>query len=310
MRSRGSEDPVRCSPAVIFALLGLTASHAAAGNPTAADCKAAASASTKAAAAHKLREAHDQASVCAAASCSAQTRAACKRRVANLTKAIPTIVFAVTDSSGHDLTDVKVTMDGESLTDHLDGTALSVDPGQHTFAFESAGQPSLEQSFLIVEGQKNRRESLAFPAPPPPPPPPVAAVAEKPAEASTGRRPLRTLGLVIGGVGVTGLVVGGVTGGIALAKSNASQNDCASASNCPNHAAAVSDHSAAQTLSTVSTITFIVGGAALAGGVSLYLLAPRERVSGGEGGSQGVSLRLDPILGPAGGGLKLEGAFQ
>jgi hypothetical protein len=136
-----------------IALLGLccvyTAPARAAGT-TASECTAASASATKLAAAHKLRQAHDQAVACSAAGCSAKVKAACKKRATDLATAIPTVIFAVKDASGKDVTDVKVSMDGEALADHIDGSALSVDPGQHTFTFAAAGVPPIDQSFLLV----------------------------------------------------------------------------------------------------------------------------------------------------------------
>jgi hypothetical protein len=44
--------------------------------------------------------------------------------MADLERAQPTVVFDVKDDAGNDLTDVKVTVDGNPLADKLTGTAL------------------------------------------------------------------------------------------------------------------------------------------------------------------------------------------
>jgi hypothetical protein len=275
---------------------------------TAAQCTAANQDSIKLRTDKKYRQSREQAVVCSAASCSAKVRTACRKRAGDLSVAIPTIIFTAKDSTGQSLTDVKVTMDGDSFADRLDGnTALSADPGQHTFTFEIAGQAPMDQSFLLTDGQKDRRETVTFPAPPPPPAP-VAAVGSSGTDSSSGTSngPLRPIAYTLGGVGAASLIVGGVTGAIAISKKNASESACGSATQCSNHAESVSDHNTASSLATVSTITFIAGGVALAAGVTLFFLAPKKSESGTP---QGTSFRVDPVLGPLGGGLKMEGSF-
>jgi hypothetical protein len=48
-----------------------------------------------------------------------------------------------------------VSVDGVTVTHGLDGKALEVDPGVHTFRFELAGA-AVEQMVLIREGEKSR----------------------------------------------------------------------------------------------------------------------------------------------------------
>ena len=39
------------------------------------------------------------------------------------------------DAKGEDLTEVRLTIDGETVAERLDGRALTLDPGTHTFRF-------------------------------------------------------------------------------------------------------------------------------------------------------------------------------
>ncbi len=52
------------------------------------------------------------------------------------------IVFEAKDGAGNDLVAVTVTMDGQRVTDKLDGLPLQLDPGEHRFTFESEGLPT------------------------------------------------------------------------------------------------------------------------------------------------------------------------
>ena len=53
-------------------------------------------------------------------------------------------------------------MDGEPLADRLEGTAVSVDPGEHTFTFEAPGYAVATKRLMILEGQKDRREAVTL----------------------------------------------------------------------------------------------------------------------------------------------------
>jgi hypothetical protein len=289
-------------------LVGMATRTANAAQTAGAACTLASDQSIKLRTDKKLRAARDQAQVCAAASCSAKVRKACQKRASDLATAIPTIVFAVKDSTGHGVSDVNVSLDGDSLADHLDGTALSVDPGRHTFTFETAGMPPYDQSFLLIEGQKDRHETITLPAPAPvsPPPPAAVPVVGTADEATTHGSPMKAVAFGLGGVGLATLIVGAVTGAMADSKWHDAESECATTTQCQNHGQSVNDHNTASSLAAVSTVTLIAGGAALAAGVTLFFVAPKAT---DEKPAQGLSLRVDPLLGPGVEGFELEGHF-
>ena len=128
------------------ALTVVAARSADAADPTTAECLSANEASLTARSQQKLRDARAKLLTCAAPSCPRDVRDECTRGINEINAALPTIVFEAKDDAGADLIAVKVTMDGEVLTDHLEGTAIAVDPGAHTFAFESAGHPGPRSS--------------------------------------------------------------------------------------------------------------------------------------------------------------------
>jgi len=109
----------------------------------------------------RLQEALKQLAVCAAPTCSSEVNAECTKRIGEVKDALPTVVVRATDSGGNDLTDVKVSMDGASLVTKLDGLAVDVDPGAHTFLFEAADGKT-EQKVVITEGGKAQRITAAF----------------------------------------------------------------------------------------------------------------------------------------------------
>jgi hypothetical protein len=113
---------------------------------------------------HALIAARAQLLICSSASCPADIRNECVERMRAIDTAIPTVVFEAKDAAGAALVDVTVTMDGDLLAEGLQGTALSIDPGAHTFTFDVVGRPRVEKQLMILEGQKARRERVVFKA--------------------------------------------------------------------------------------------------------------------------------------------------
>lgn len=81
------------------------------------------------------------AKACAADDCPALVRNDCQEWGAAVTEALPSIIVDARDASGHDVGDVLVTMDGELLTKSVNGTAITVDPGPHTFVAQRPRSP-------------------------------------------------------------------------------------------------------------------------------------------------------------------------
>jgi len=132
----------------------------------------------------KLSAARKELLRCADPSCPGVVRDDCTRRLDDVDKVQPTIVFVVKDASGKDVSAVKVTVDGQPLVDTLDGTELPVDPGRHVFTFTVAGLAPVSATLVLAAGDKDRRERIAVgggpavtapigaPAAPAPAPPP------------------------------------------------------------------------------------------------------------------------------------------
>jgi hypothetical protein len=269
-------------PALVAAGL-LFSDIALAADPTTADCIGASDASIKANNEHKLRAARSQLLVCAAASCPADIRKECVGRVDALNAAIPTIIFQAKDGAGTDIIAVKVTMDAEVIAERLEGTALSIDPGSHTFIFETAGQPAVTKQLVIQQGEKDRRERVAFgptaapvvPRGPTPSTTPGTLPSTPDLGASSSISGLGTqkiLAIVAGGVGVIGLGVGTIFGAIALSQKSAAQSACPG-SQCLTQDGS-NKWSDAASKGNVSTIGFIIGGVGVAGAAVLWFTAP------------------------------------
>jgi hypothetical protein len=241
---------------------------AEAAEPSVLECLNANNVSVKLRDERKLRAARDSLFVCARPSCPGEIRAECTRRLELLTASMPTVVFEVKDAAGHDVTQVRATMDGEQIASSLDGTALALDTGSHKFTFEASGFPSTSQTIVLRDGDKNRHISVVLAREPRGPAPPESADA--------GRSP-RLLVLGLGGAGVVGVVLGSAFGIASFTTWSSANQECPAHDGCSSQA--TSDRSRAVTFSTVSDVGFIAGGAFLAGGLALYLLAPKDSSS-------------------------------
>ncbi len=249
---------------------------------------------------------------CGDPGCPAIVRDDCAQRLNELERLQPTIVFDVKDGAGVDVSGVSVTVDGQPLADRLGGLALKVDPGEHAFTFTAAGHPAVTRSFVLKEGEKDRRERIVLDTAAGPPaaatPTPATTTPTTPTAGSAeptpgGMSTMKILGLTTGAVGVAGLAVGGIFGALTLAAVNQQKTDCSSASTCSNRAQALSDHSTVSTDSTVSDVGFIAGGALLAIGAVLFFTAPSSSAAPTSG------LVIMPAPSRGGGGLSLVGEF-
>ena len=236
----------------------------------------------------KLREALRPLAICADPACPAEVKADCAARISDIGSALPTLTLVVQDRKGNDLTQVTVTMDGAPLAGVLSGQPIPLDPGEHTFRFAAPGQPLLEKKMVLRAGEKNRREIVLMGAPPPP----------------SFWTAQRVAGLTLTAAGVVGLGVGAVFGGFAISAKNRQNSDCTAAA-CAHYLQSVEDYDTAGKNATGATIGFVAGGVLVAGGVVLFLTAPKPKAAP----ATGLTLHLAPLLAGSGGGLSLGGSF-
>lgn len=166
-----------------------------------------------------------------------------------------------------------IQIDGAALAEQAWGVAMPVDPGQHVVRAEAPGKQPFETTLEAAAGS-SAGETVEIPA--------LAAVADAgvsgggvaagDSTASGGSGSRRTLGWVVGGVGVVSLGVGGYFGLRALSRWSDRNNACAGG--CTPEAKVAGDE--AGTAATISTVGFGVGLVGI--GVGTYLLLS----SGGE----------------------------
>jgi hypothetical protein len=172
-----------------------------------------------------------------------------------------------------------VSLDATALGAASLGFALPVDPGTHHIVVSAEGRAPKELDFPIHEGEQ--RELLVEPgpapgsaepvaAPPLPAPAPPQPLEPAPAPVHSGHG-TRDIGYVVGGVGVVGVTTALVLGGIALGKKATVDNHCTASAGTCNSQEGIDASSSGKTLTTVSTVSFIVGAAALGAGIYLVV---------------------------------------
>jgi hypothetical protein len=75
---------------------------------------------------------------------------------------LPSVVPGAKDRRGRDVVEVKLSVDGKVVTETLDGKPLAVDPGVHTFHFETKGAPPVDEKVVVRQGEKNRILTVTF----------------------------------------------------------------------------------------------------------------------------------------------------
>jgi hypothetical protein len=248
----------------------------------------------------KLAAGRTELELCQSPSCPAIVRDDCAQRMDDLERAQPTIVFDVKDTAGTDVSAAAVTVDGQPLSSKLTGSALRVDPGEHTFVVTADGHPPVTRRLVIKEGEKDRREVVALGSLAPSPSPSPVSASGTAGATQLGSR--RILGLTAGGAGIAAFAVGGIFGAETFSAVSQQNSACANSSHCTSPHEAESAHSSAVTDSTVSTAMFIAGGVLLAGGALLFFTAPRAS-------QESAGLLVLPSLDPSGGGVTLRGSF-
>ena len=166
-----------------------------------------------------------------------------------------------------------VTLNGRRVEPAVLDASTPVDEGRYTVEASAPGRTSWSASFEIKDGTG---QTVSIPELSPPPAAPIVPVSDT-------RRTVG-IGLEIGGGAV--LAAGLVFGALAIGGWSSVEDRCPGGT-CPDRAtreAEQSDRDRAATFATVSTVTTLIGAAALAGGIALHLTSRRHAVALGPGG--------------------------
>jgi hypothetical protein len=190
-------------------------------------------------------------------------------RAAALAPKLPKLLLAVTKPAS----DLVIERDDSAVPAALWGQPLPVDPGEHRVRASAPGREPAVLTAVAREGETLRLEipelarSKAGPS--------RASAHAAPDKRATGRI---AAGIAVAGVGVVGLAVGAGTGAAALVKMKDARSHCASpdaGKGCDT--TALSEQEAAKPLAIASTVGIVVGAAAVATGLTVWLTAPSSR---------------------------------
>lgn len=296
----------RVGALAVFSFVSLSA-PAWADGPDASSCVDAYSKAQTLRNERKLVEARQSLLTCAQPTCKDFIVKDCTDWLDQVKSALPTVVPVANDASGNALVNVKVTMDGAPFVAKIDGRSVEVNPGPHTFIFESSDGTKQQKDVLVAEGEKEKRITVSFGGGAAPSGGAAApaggaasaggtagATAETPPDTGPHKSsPLKLVGLVTAGLGVVGLGVGTVFALSAMGDKNDSHcvnNVCSSDAN----AQKLKDAGSA---ASMSTIFFIAGGVLAAGGITLFAVAPSS------------SVKVAPAVGLGSAGLTVQGGF-
>jgi hypothetical protein len=164
---------------------------------------------------------------CAANECPGEVRKGCVGWLGELDKLIPTVVFGAR-VHGKEVSDVRVSVDGEPVAERIDGKPVALDPGEHHFRFERAGETDIDETAVVMAGEKERLMTVDFgsetpllplpspptpqqspsPSPSPPTPTPSATTRERETAPKTHPQDTRTAAYALGALGLVSLAAG------------------------------------------------------------------------------------------------------
>ncbi len=184
----------------------------------------------------------------------------------------------------------RVTVDGELVIPKREALRVRVDPGTHVFVGElPAGGLLPKVVSLELKAGERRTVPLVLESKP-------SAVVVKDGSMQ------RMLGFGIGGFGVAALGAGGVLGLVARGSDSLAAEHCANATLCDAEGGRLGARASREALA--STLAFAVGGAAVAAGVVLVVLAPSSAgASEKPGGASRTA--VEAIVRPDGASLRV-----
>lgn len=217
------------------------------------------------------------------------------------------------DATAAAVAGLTVTRDGVAVGKGAWGTPTPVDPGDHVIEASAPGRRPWKATVKV--GASADSQVATVPpleaeagAPAPGPVPAASATVATGGPAATDAGPsggtLRTVGLVVGGVGLVTLGVSGYFGLHAKSLNSDSERagHCDANNTCD--AAGLEKRNDAVSASQVATVTLIAGGVLAAAGVTLFVVGGPK-----EGGPPAARVQATPLVGWGTAGLAAQGSF-
>ena len=228
-----------------------------------------------------------------------------KQHIEDLTPRLNRLTIDV--APGAEAIDLVIELDDKELSDAVIGTAFPVDGGRHALKASADGYRSWKTSFRI--GMEGEEMAVIIPEleerdddEPDPDPDDIEQPKPKPkvdpdTDPDDGS-PQRTIGYVVGGVGIASVIVGAIFGVRAITLRSESDDKCGDGDACPDtpegHEGLEANEDA-QTSATVANVLVGVGLGLVGVGLVVVLTAPSE--------SESARIRVGP------GALWLQGTF-
>lgn len=220
-------------------------------------------------------------------------------RVAELERRIAHLTLKLASNAPKD---VIVTRNGVPMKDSEFGAPFPTDPGDVALVVTARGHEDRKVNLSLKDG-----EALEY----------ALQVgdtgAEQAADTTTTDRaisksitpsgrgtPLRTIGFVVGGVGVLGVGLGAVTGILTMGYASTVKDHCDASNACDSKG--LDAASSGKVTSPISTIAFIAGGALIVTGVVLVIV-------GGSSKKEAPRASFAPVITPFGGTASIYGSF-
>jgi hypothetical protein len=187
-----------------------------------------------------------------------------KERLAALDARLPRLAIALAPDAPPGTT---VRRDGRVVPDAELDAPMPLDPGEHVITVVVPGRPEEQRHVVLREAQSERVVVGAKEAPSTTPsnavtPLPQAAPAEE-------RSSARTAGWIVGGVGVAGFVMAGVSGVVLINEKSTADNGCHNKMDCsPDALSAIASN---KSWLVVNAVAWVIGVAGVASGAYLIL---------------------------------------
>jgi hypothetical protein len=229
-------------------------------------------------------------------------------RAAALEPGLARLTIAV--DTGSDVSGLDVKRDGVAVGHTEFGLAIPVDPGPHVIEATAPKKKGFSVKVDVAAKQTDARATVALeddvsastPTPPPETTPALPPPAPPPStEHEGGGTAVKTIGVVVGGVGVAGLVLGSVFALNAKSKNDEAlqPQNCRTSSLCTQTGLNLT--SDARTSAAESTIAFTVGGLLVAGGILMWIVAPSSVAKTG--------VRVVPLLSASTAGVSIDAGW-
>jgi len=198
----------------------------------------------------------------------------------------------------------KLTVSGREIPSEQWGKPIPVQPGTHRVVLVT--YLGTEDRVVTVEPGKQATVTIGhetFEEKPAEPQKPVAVVEEDKPLFSGGDPSLRVPSYIVGGIGVTGLLVAAILGGVSNSKYSDLEDSCDEDNLCP--AGLEDDRDSGRGLQAAANVSAIVGAIGLTAGAALFVLGHVDMFEPGEeAASSGV-----PKVSVGLGSVSIQGRF-